>query len=642
MMSASSPAVSELRQNPREVFLDAANLLLTYADNILRSKHMKVVELGLRRNPNEEKYRSIRIGNPVFFNRLMPVRGAVECLFEMGFEEGETHLVFPQSASVDRLREIRDVIAKERTNQLGGEEKTPSVRSSQQAISGAQALRPVQTAQAMQPLPRESEKKFIRILLSNFKHVLVYENPSILQKALTCIPVQVLRVRAQEKLSSAKNLCEDTKINEQDLLLLELLQWFKGEFFRWVNTLPCGRCGGQTNSSGFLQPSTDDLRWDANKVENHYCDQCKFSTRFPRYNNPEKLLETRCGRCGEWANCFTLCCRALGFEARYIMDVTDHVWTEVYLTSQQRWVHCDPCENTCDKPLLYEIGWGKKLSYVVAFSKDEVVDVSWRYSCKHEELLSRRTEVREEWLRETLNGLNNLRQHPLPEDRKKELLNRMIVELVEFISPKVPKPGELGGRTSGSLAWRLARGEIKPQNTNTIFIPTGKERTMKVLHLKYNTATDCYIRLSNDNEEIKGWEKGVWKMESVFRKVENDWQMAYLARTEESSLGRISWKFECSSVALIVDNVSVQAASQTFQNGIVKWRLYNNTVEVDLTGDKTLHSFQEFSGETEVILEAEMNEGTGDINWQHAQLFRQSLLECQEYPLEIIITFKDK
>jgi peptide-N4-(N-acetyl-beta-glucosaminyl)asparagine amidase len=45
-----------------------------------------------------------------------------------------------------------------------------------------------------------------------------------------------------------------------------------------------------------------------------------------------------------------------GLDARYILDVTDHVWAEYYSDAMQRWVHLDPCEAAYDTPHLYEVG----------------------------------------------------------------------------------------------------------------------------------------------------------------------------------------------------------------------------------------------------------------------------------------------
>jgi len=138
------------------------------------------------------------------------------------------------------------------------------------------------------------------------------------------------------------------------------------------------------------------------RIESYMCSGCNTEVRFPRYNQVIKLLDTRNGRCGEWANCFTGIVRALGHEVRIAHDWTDHVWTEAWIVTENRWVHMDPCENAYDAPKMYEKGWGKKLTYIVAISSKEVVDVTPRYVVSLQANRLRRDLVPEDWLKNIL------------------------------------------------------------------------------------------------------------------------------------------------------------------------------------------------------------------------------------------------
>ncbi|TDH68523.1 hypothetical protein CCR75_004577 [Bremia lactucae] len=280
-----------------------------------------------------------------------------------------------------------------------------------------------------------------------------YEKKHMQEEALKRIPVENLRERARAN-AAPMPLFEHE-------LLKQLLHWFKHEFFTWMNQPRCSSCNHEhTRSVRVEKPSTlEEVAGQASRVEVYECPVCETYTRFPRYNDPLKLLATRTGRCGEWANCFTLCCRAMGFEARYVLDVTDHVWTEVYSNHSKRWLHCDACEDQLDCPLTYEVGWGKKLSYIFSFAYDEVVDTARRYTQNWPEMCARRQDVSELWLRTTIMQINNeLREQQSPE-RKRILTNRAKSESEELLRGRVIQKSEIKGRVSGSAGWRSQRKE---------------------------------------------------------------------------------------------------------------------------------------------------------------------------------------
>ncbi len=239
-----------------------------------------------------------------------------------------------------------------------------------------------------------------------------YEQPSLQRACLSCIPIPLIYERAREGMKGENNKGTSTS-SANNLLpqwdrefLGKLAQWFKKDFFRWPAGKPrsvhASDEGVKCSNQGGEAANESEQIFGAGNTEKYKCDRTQQLQRFPRYNNVLKLLETRLGRCGEWANCFTAMLRAVGFEARHVVDHTDHVWSEILLkktgqstaaggqesttasssSSSYHWVHTDSCECAIDSPLVYEQGWGKKLTYCIAYGRDHCVDVTRRYTRK--------------------------------------------------------------------------------------------------------------------------------------------------------------------------------------------------------------------------------------------------------------------
>ncbi|TYG47011.1 hypothetical protein ES288_D11G303700v1 [Gossypium darwinii] len=291
--------------------------------------------------------------------------------------------------------------------------------------------------------------------------VLLYEDPVRQEVARKTVPLDNLEEKALVSLAKEGNF-KPSKVEEDHAFLLQLLFWFKRSF-SWVNAPPCDGCGNETTAQGMGNALPSEIQYGATRVELYRCNSCSRVTRFPRYNDPLKLVETRKGRCGEWANCFTLYCRAFGYKSRLVLDFTDHVWTECYSEALGRWMHLDPCEAIYDRPLLYEKGWGKKLNYVIAIAKDGVYDVTKRYTRKWNEVLSRRTITTESSVVSVLTSITkecrrNCTSQVLSILEEHDNIEREALE--RDLRSTDDAPISLPGRQSGDKQWRIARSEF--------------------------------------------------------------------------------------------------------------------------------------------------------------------------------------
>lgn len=463
----------------------------------------------------------------------------------------------------------------------------------------------------------------------------IHDDKEALREAWEAVPISTM---IQDNLDILEG---DYKLN----LLSHLAKWFSEEFFQWFSAPNCEKCN---KISVYIRSY---VREDGLTVEIYECPDmgCKFSYSFVRHKDPSILLRTRTGRCGEYADCFLLILLALDYDARLIYDTTDHVWNEVWIENESRWIHVDPCEGCVDTPLLYELGWGKKLEYCIGFAYNEVVDVTPRYALNFESVKRRRSlSVDEGRISTFINSINL--NYGFGYGSSKESIDKIAyrrakeaTDLLELM--KTPRDSSkfmaLQGRKTGSIEWRISRGEyspiIKHSESIKVMKSTNDQDEKLIFYLYYDCDNNSY-QSSDRNYAKKGWSSLVFQSENIDYKYEKDWRVSYLARYEgcpHDKDGIIQWSFDLSELSgNDWTTVDILVTGKRYPNTKIDLNLiaYDdqqielNKTNLELDINNIINGNQLKKSECKTLLiEVKLGGGepTDSVAWQKPQLFRQ-------------------
>ncbi|KAK5101604.1 Protein png1 [Exophiala xenobiotica] len=310
---------------------------------------------------------------------------------QFDFSAGDLSKQFEQLLLTRRLNGLEEQARGQRPSSSSQRSQSPFSPAAQSPASQQQHSPPTYNAYRNTPLvpcaPQDAASlKFRNLLLTLSVTPTKYENPGLLDEALTHIPIDRIYAEAEEEHNVMKGMAASVgnakeEWGYQDCVIRSLLRWFKREFFEFVCNPRCSLCRGATIAQGQVPATPEENAYGATRVELYRCQShtCGAYERFPRYSDVWILMKTKRGRAGEFSNCFGMLCRAAGARVRWVWNSEDSVWIEIYSLHKKRWVHVDPCEELWDTPRVYTEGWNRKFAYCIAFSNEGATDVTRRY-----------------------------------------------------------------------------------------------------------------------------------------------------------------------------------------------------------------------------------------------------------------------
>lgn len=241
-MSVNLDLAERLEKNPRRSYITGVAIFLKLLSNILD-------------NPKEEKFRKFKKTNQRISSELMSLDGMEQLILDTGFELVNDEFVLLRGGLgvMSKLKNYRDFFQK----RLDLVQQSPAQSSSTAVIqkvikkSSPAAVRITTTKPFHErirfPQIMQTSNNFLRQLEQLSDSVMQYEDPLLQQSALQLIPTEKLKEKAIENLRKLQKMIRSKEIIEdepplEDLILEELAAWFKNDFFRWINAMPCRSC----------------------------------------------------------------------------------------------------------------------------------------------------------------------------------------------------------------------------------------------------------------------------------------------------------------------------------------------------------------------------------------------------------------